>query len=120
MVPGVRPAVAANPRGGRAVKDVTPLNPLGGFSRAGTIEYVLALLASANVPLEPPPDVYCGDVEFDAKDGHKVVVFYDFGEFDYVDSIVTPNGDRFEYPFSEFQGPDGNPVLCWNPTPKVQ
>lgn len=37
-------------------------------------------------------EIYAGDVLFVAADGHRVVVFNDCNEWDYVDSVYAPGG----------------------------
>jgi hypothetical protein len=46
--------------------------------------------------------LHYGNVDFHVSDGWVMTVFFDCGEFDYIDSIRTPEGKRFDYDdFSE-------------------
>lgn len=38
-----------------------------------------------------------GNVEFDTNNGWKLVVFFDCGGWDNLDSVTTPNGETLEY-----------------------
>lgn len=54
---------------------------------------------SANAPDSATDDTgggAFGVVEYCARDGWKVGIFYDAGELDYLDYFVTPNGFRIE------------------------
>ena len=76
---------------------------------------LLEIAESANPPDEQPGDSdnWCGDVEMPAKDGWKVVFFYDCGELDYIDSFVMPDGTRLEVWGLGYQGEQWPPVMNW-------
>jgi hypothetical protein len=65
-------------------------------------EYLKQLAISANLPLiEWDQDV------FECNDGWKVRVFYDAGDYDYIDSWIAPDGTVID---SEDVG-----LLFWDP-----
>jgi len=39
-------------------------------------------------------EAWAGDVEFTCSNGWRVVVFNDCDEWDYVDSVIAPDGDK--------------------------
>jgi hypothetical protein len=71
-----------------------------------TAEELLEIVKSTNAPDELKNEN--GNVGFATPSGCKVTIFYDCGEFDYVDRIEVVDGSVYEYPFSEFQTSDGN------------
>lgn len=78
--------------------------------------HLLEIAESANPPDMQPDDSddWCGDVEFAAKDGWKVVFFYDCGELDYIDHFITPNGEKLEvWADGGYQGDQWPPVMNW-------
>jgi hypothetical protein len=73
------------------------------------------LLALINVPI--PTSCVSDDslIEFAIRDGWKVVVFYDCGGFDYIDSFVSPDGktiDFWDWPESS----DKQKLVNWSPS----
>lgn len=67
---------------------------------------LLEIAESTNAPEEQPSDSdnWCADVSFDAKDGWKVIIFYDCGDLDYISHFISPTGeviDFWEWPESE-------------------
>jgi len=76
---------------------------------------LLEIAESANPPNNQSSDSddWCGDVEFIAKDGWKVIFFYDCGELDYIDSFVTPEGMRLEVFVNGYQSEQWPPVMNW-------
>jgi hypothetical protein len=76
-----------------------------------TATELLSEVKRANIPEEIPGQF--GNEEFTTQDGWKITIFYDCGEFDYIDKIVTPEGQVYEYPFSEFITEDGNPIQAY-------
>lgn len=46
---------------------------------------------------EDPVEVYAGNVEYRLTNGWTVVVFNDCGEWDYIDSMISPDGDKLDY-----------------------
>jgi hypothetical protein len=46
---------------------------------------------------QPPHEVYAGDVEYRTPGGWKIKVFNDCGDWDYFDSIETPNGRLIDF-----------------------
>lgn len=52
---------------------------------------------------------YCGNVGFVTSDGWKVVVFNDCDEFDYIDSVESPDGRTISY--DDMEGIDGYGTL---------
>jgi len=75
---------------------------------------LLEIAESANVPdtqLNDSPN-WCTDVIFKARDGWKVVIFYDCGELDYISSFINPNGiiiDFWDWPESK----DKSILMAW-------
>lgn len=49
------------------------------------------------VPQHEPQDVYAGNVLYVASNGWKIVVYNDCNEWDYIDSIETPDGREIDY-----------------------
>jgi hypothetical protein len=56
---------------------------------------LLEIAESANPPYVLPSGPEWGEYEFPAKDGWKVLFFYD-GELDYIDSFISPGGTVFD------------------------
>jgi hypothetical protein len=46
---------------------------------------------------EPWAEVYCGNVTFRTSTGWTVVVFNDCDDWDYIDSLIAPDGRRVEF-----------------------
>jgi hypothetical protein len=42
-------------------------------------------------------DRFCADLEYKLSNGWTVVVFNDCGDWDYIDSVITDTGERFEF-----------------------
>lgn len=69
----------------------------------------------------PPQNVdstcpyWCGEEEFQARDGWKVTFFYDCGELDYIDHFVTPDGQVLEV-WEDLTGDQDQwpPLLNWS------
>lgn len=62
---------------------------------------------------ETANEVYAGNVTYKCDNGWTVVVFNDCCSFDYVDSMIAPNGEKFDsedYPFFFQYDPD-EPVI---------
>ena len=57
---------------------------------------ILKVIEGAKIP-RLPPDINLMDFVFDSIDGWKVAVFYDGGEFDYVEHVITPDGAIFDF-----------------------
>jgi hypothetical protein len=71
---------------------------------------LMALAESVNPPNDHPD--YYTDVEFEAREGWKVSIFYDVGELDYIAHFVTPDGevlDFWEWP----EGRDRDLLIAW-------
>jgi hypothetical protein len=47
-------------------------------------------------PEQEPQDVYAGNVTYIASNGWRIVVYNDANEWDYIDSITTPDGRVFD------------------------
>lgn len=72
---------------------------------------LLEIAESAN-----PPDYKAyeyGDIEMAAKDGWKVVFFYDCGELDYIEAFVMPDGTRLNVWGTAYLGEQWPPVMSW-------
>lgn len=76
---------------------------------------LLEIAESANPPETQPGDseYWCGDAEMQAKDGWKVIFFYDCGELDYIDAFVMPDGTRLEVFADGYQSEQWPPVMNW-------
>lgn len=76
---------------------------------------LLEIAESANPPNSYPEDSdnWCGDVEMPAKDGWKVIFFYDCGELDFIDSFVMPDGKHLEIWGNGYQSEQWPPVMIW-------
>ena len=48
------------------------------------------------IPEQEPQDVYAGNISYLASNGWRIVVFNDANEWDYIDSIITSDGRRFD------------------------
>lgn len=48
-------------------------------------------------PLRDPQDIFAGDVEYNASNGWKMVVFNDANEWDYIDEITDAAGRSVDY-----------------------
>ena len=59
--------------------------------KVGLVERLVAIAESANIPFVEGEGLVAQD-SFQAKDGWQVNVFYDGGEFDYIDEFLAPNG----------------------------
>lgn len=59
-----------------------------------TAEDLLDIVETANFP---DGGLDLGNETFECRDGWKVVIFYDAGDLDYIDSIVMPNGDVIDF-----------------------
>lgn len=63
---------------------------------------VLHAVERGDVTLEvdgaTPAQVYAGDVYYKASNGWRLVVFNDCGEWDYLDSVIAPDGRSAEFP----------------------
>ncbi|KAA1237125.1 hypothetical protein FHL81_10830 [Agrobacterium tumefaciens] len=62
-------------------------------------------------------DMLWGDETHDAKDGWKVVIFWDGGEYDYVDHWISPEGEvicPWDWPHDfENHGTDRDKLICF-------
>jgi len=60
---------------------------------------LLEIAESVNAPDEIPSDDpdWCADKSFDAKNGWKVVIFYDCGELDYIAHFINPKGEIIDF-----------------------
>lgn len=76
---------------------------------------LLEIAESANPPEQQPGDSvnWCGEVEIPAKDGWKVIFFYDCGELDFIDSFIMPDGKRLEVWIDGYPGDYFPPVMIW-------
>lgn len=85
-----------------------------------TIDEALAVLEAVcrgevtATPRETPKEIYAGDVVYDLSNGWQVIVFNDCGEWDYVDSMTSPDGTRFES-FPEDYNQDPLKIAWWQP-----
>lgn len=73
-------------------------------------DFLLGLLEGIEIPDHNEVDA-C-EVAFPCRDGWKVIVFYDVGELDYIDSFVSPTGEEIDFwlwPESE----DKQRVMNW-------
>lgn len=67
------------------------------------VEYALRLLKDIEqrkinvVPRALPSDVYAGDVVYDLSNGGQLIIFNDCDSWDYIDSIVFPDGQTMTY-----------------------
>lgn len=60
-------------------------------------------------------ETYAGDVTFVAADGHRIVVFNDCDQWDYVDSIFAPGGAKiWEFP-QAVESDDDCRIINWTP-----
>lgn len=87
-----------------------------------TAAFLIDIANSCCAPAHEPDDGAFGDREFLAKDGWKVVVFYDSGDLDYIDSFVSPSGEKIDM-FGAgrdalIDDPDWPALQNWDP-PKV-
>lgn len=65
---------------------------------ARTADQLLSIFQSANIPLTAQfEEQWWMVVPFQAKNGWIVHVYYDGDEFDYVDSITTPDGITLDF-----------------------
>lgn len=75
-----------------------------------TVE-LLDVARSAN-----PPDYVENGVhenrEFPARDGWRVVIFYDGGDLDYIDSFISPAGEVIDF-WNWPEGPGRNLLMAW-------
>lgn len=68
-----------------------------------TPEEVLAVLhkiESNQIRLKPlrcPQSIYVGDVIYEASNGWRLTVFNDGNEWDYLDSVVLPDGREYDF-----------------------
>lgn len=60
------------------------------------INELLAIAASARPPDTIEPQDF-KDIDFPAKDGWTVTIFYDGGELDYIDHFTTPDGQTIRF-----------------------
>lgn len=76
---------------------------------------LLEIAESAHPPENQPADSgnWCGTIELPAKDGWKVVFFYDCGELDYIDSFVMPDGKRLNVFGHDYHSEQWPPVMTW-------
>lgn len=58
-------------------------------------EFLLGLLEGVDIPGTDKADA-C-DVTFECRDGWKVVIFYDCGGLDYIDSFIDPAGNTLNW-----------------------
>lgn len=91
--------------------ELMPAHPLDSYGQW----FLLEIAESANPPesVSSDSDEWCSDVVLEARDGWKVVFFYDCETLDYIDSFITPEGKVLEVwkdiPDSEIWPP----LLCW-------
>ena len=60
--------------------------------------------------MEPPEGSDFSNHTFTDSEGWKVTIFYDCGEWDYIDNVESPDGRKAIYPFDEYQTEHGNPM----------
>lgn len=76
---------------------------------------LLQIAEQAKPPSVMPVDSagWCGDVEFIAEKGWRVVIFYDCGEIDYIAHFVTPSGELVDF----WHWPESHPwkgnLMAW-------
>jgi hypothetical protein len=74
--------------------------------------WYLLELAESTGAVDNDKRYWCENVTFDAKDGWKVVIFYDQDEIDYIDSFITPDGTKVD--FWEWKDcSDKKTLRCW-------
>lgn len=77
-----------------------------------TADFLLGLLERVEIPASHSESA---DVTIDCRDGWKVVIFYDCGDLDYIDSFISPDGERIEWWWDAetlFSG-DGSRLRNW-------
>lgn len=73
------------------------------------------LISLINVPIPVSSESDDGLIEFEISDGWKVVVFYDCGGFDYVDSFVSPEGETIDFWYWP-ESSDRQKLIDWSPS----
>lgn len=74
---------------------------------------LLELAEAASPPATPDDDYWCANATFDAPGGWKVVIFYDCGDLDYIDSFVTPDGVEIDFWKWDVRHPDRRTLMGW-------
>ena len=80
---------------------------------------LLEIAESTNAPEYLPEDSSdCwSDVTFEAKNGWKVVIFYDGTELDYIDHFIKPDGkiiNFWDWPDEpDYYNSDKHILMCW-------
>jgi len=58
-------------------------------------------------------NAWYGDVEILAKDGWRVVFYYDCGELDYIDCFIMPDGTILDVWPNGYESEQSPPVMAW-------
>lgn len=57
---------------------------------------------------------FYGEVTFNTDNGWKFIVFFDCGEWDYLDTVISPDGDEMDY------GMMGEGLMFYSPPENVR
>ena len=79
--------------------------------RLPIVKELVAIAESAHIPLVEPENS-CWT--FDAKDGWRVLVFYDGGEFDYIEQFISPSGEPVDF-WDWPDCPERQALINWRP-----
>lgn len=90
-----------------------------------SVEFLVSVIESAEIPFGEGSTNSC-EMEFPSKDGWKVGVFYDVGDFNYIDYVKDPEGSVIDFWWSndgwswtaeqwEAHEKKWEPILKWNP-----
>lgn len=74
--------------------------------------WYLLELAESTGAVDKYKKYWCEDVTFNAKDGWKVVIFYDQDEIDYIDSFISPTGEIINF-WDWEDSFDKETLICW-------
>jgi len=81
----------------------------------GSWEELLQMAEDVNPPDYQPDDSdnWSGDTEYKLPTGWTVIIFYDCGELDYIDSFVTPSGTIIDFWEWEEEHPWRQYLINW-------
>jgi|SRR5215469_2327094 len=68
-------------------------------SAEAELSHFLMAIEDGSVSITPeqePQDVYAGNISYNASNGWRIFVFNDSNEWDYIDSIETSDGRKFD------------------------
>lgn len=68
------------------------------------------------LPKNDPQDVYAGDVEYEASNGWHIIIFNDANEWDYIDTIKTPDGRTLNFDELQQKMPT---ISCYEPSDEI-